>query len=50
MRGFEKPVNSSDLVDQGNLFPERVLRRSAGLGEASAVEGIGIIQELDPAH
>ena len=50
MGGSEEPVDSSYLVDQRDLFPERVLRRSAGLREAGAVERIGIIQELDPAH
>lgn len=43
-------MDSSYLIDQRNIFPERVQRRSGGLGEIGAVEWIGIIQELDPTH
>lgn len=46
---FQQPVDSSNLIDQGNICPECVQRGSGGLGEAGAVEWISIIQELDPA-
>lgn len=43
-------MDSGYLIDERNVFPERVQRWSGGLGEIGAVEWIGIIQELDPAH
>lgn len=43
-------MDSSYLIDQRNIFPEGVQRGSGGLWEIGAVKGIGIIQELDPAH
>lgn len=43
-------MDSSYLIDERNIFPERVQRRSGGLGEIGAVEWVGIIQELDPTH
>lgn len=43
-------MDSSYLIDQRNICPKGVQRRSGGLGEIGAVEWIGIIQELDPTH
>lgn len=43
-------MDSSYLIDQRNVFPEGVQRWPGGLGKIGAVEWIGIIQELDPAH
>lgn len=41
--GFEKPVDSSNLIDKGDIFPESVLRRSGRLRKIGAVEWISII-------
>lgn len=41
--GFQQPVDSSNLIDERNIFPESVQRWSGGLGEIGAVKWISII-------
>lgn len=41
--GFQQPVDSSNLIDQRNIFPESVQRWPGGLWEIGAVKWISII-------
>lgn len=41
--GFEKSVNSGDLIDERYILSECEMRGSGRLGEIGAVEWIGII-------
>lgn len=50
LRGAEETVHPGQLGGEGDVLPERVQRRPGGLGEVGAVERVGVIQQLYPAH
>lgn len=50
LRGAEQAVHAGQLRAERDVLAEGVQRRPGGLGEVGAVEGVGVIQELHPAH
>lgn len=43
-------MHPGQLCGERDVLPEGVQRRPGGLGEVGAVEGVGVIQQLHPAH
>lgn len=43
MRSFEEPVDSCELVNEGDILSEGVQGGSGRLGKVGAVERIGVI-------
>lgn len=50
LRGAEQAVHAGQLRAERDVLAEGVERRPGGLGEVGAVERVGVIQELHPAH